>query len=221
MRPLTQTNYRNTLLPHSICRPDWLIDWLIHIPWYHMFDQFFICLNTRSSELINLDNHRYINSKAMFTGLSDTHVGLIFQCPNSINWFTYNKVYYKILLHWTGWSSDNASHFYSGDAQFKSRSGHKLPWRCSLWFPRSFQANSGILPRLGLHSFLPNPFQTLIYHSTLLSNRIIKIFLHAFGRSWNNPNNRISFNHLKPENYVNNSYKLSSVTHVKHTPRLN
>lgn len=37
-------------------------------------------------------------------------------------------------------------------------------WQCC-GFPQSLQTNAGIIPQLGQESFLPNPFQFIIYHS--------------------------------------------------------
>jgi hypothetical protein len=63
-----------------------------------------------------------------------------------------------------GWSSGNVLHLHSGGTRFEFRPGHRLSRQVHRCFPRSLQANAGVLPQFGHKRFLPNPLEFIIRH---------------------------------------------------------
>jgi hypothetical protein len=92
-------------------------------------------------------------------------------CPQNCSLATavvLSPVYTAVTWQWdrAGWCGRKASDMHSGNPLFESVPEHRLSWQAFCDFPQSFQANAGIVPRLGYDRFLPDTFPV---HSPYLS----------------------------------------------------
>jgi hypothetical protein len=81
------------------------------------------------------------------------------------------RIFYKVCTERRGWVVNNPISC-SGCPGFKSRLGDRLPWlRSCRSFPRSLQANAGIVSSIRPQTF-PSKFFPIHYHSTLFAYRL-------------------------------------------------